>query len=159
MSEPVQAALTVLGRRPDRDEPFRLNLERTDLRGAVLFKAHLERAVLWESRLEMAYLEGARLEGAMLVDARLDWADLGLAHLEGASLWGSWLEGASLAGAHLEEADLEGARLEHVKHLTVRQLVAALPWRSTRLPAALAADDAVRARIAEVEEKERTRRR
>ncbi|WP_078969972.1 pentapeptide repeat-containing protein [Streptomyces natalensis] len=72
-SEPVQAALTVLGRRPrDRDEPFVLQLHRTDLRGAILADAHLE----------AASLAHARLEGAILIGARLDGAYLGGAHLE-----------------------------------------------------------------------------
>jgi hypothetical protein len=124
--EPVQAALTVLGRRPrDRVEPFPLQLHRTDLRGAMLAEAHLEGA----------YLPQARLEGAILIGTCLEGADLAYVHL-----WG-----ANLANAHLEDA----------RSLTVGQLLAARPWQNTRLPAALAADAAVRARIAEVDRKRR----
>ncbi|MFJ9822266.1 pentapeptide repeat-containing protein [Streptomyces sp. NPDC101151] len=177
-SEPVQAALTVLGRRPrDRDEPFRLQLNITDLRGATLVNAHLEGANLIGNHLERARLQGARLQGAdligarligaylegadligaRLISARLEGADLNGANLNGADLNGAHLERADLKGAHLEEADLEGAHLESVRHLTVGQLRAARPRENTHLPAVLAAEAAVRARIAEVEQESRQR--
>ncbi|MFJ9713898.1 pentapeptide repeat-containing protein [Streptomyces sp. NPDC101234] len=207
-SEPVQAALTVLGRRPrNRDEPFQLQLNITDLRGAKLVDAHfeganlignhleranligahLERADLIGAHLMGARLNGAHLEGARLIGAHLEGADLdgthleradldgthleradligahlmgarlNGAHLEGARLIGAHLEGADLDGTHLEGADLDRAHLESARHLTVGQLVTARPWQSTRLPAELAADAAVRARIAETEKRGRYR--
>jgi hypothetical protein len=73
----VQAAVTVLGRRPERTEPGRLlDLRGTDLRGVL---AH-----------------GARLRGAILIRARFDHADLGEAdfrdaRLRQASLRHAWL--------------------------------------------------------------------
>ncbi|MGW8362584.1 pentapeptide repeat-containing protein [Streptomyces wedmorensis] len=112
-TEPVQAALTVLGRRPQgRDEPFQLNLEHTDLRMANLTGAHLEGADLTSAHLKGAYLEGAHLEGADLTEAHLEETDLSWAHLEGADLNWAHLEGANLSWAHLEGAYLIQAHLE-----------------------------------------------
>ncbi|MDH6115661.1 uncharacterized protein YjbI with pentapeptide repeats [Kitasatospora sp. MAP12-15] len=180
ITEPVQAALTVLGRRPpDRPELFRLNLRNTDLRGAVLHGAHLEAADLTGAHLEGATLDGAHLEHATLgaaylryttlSEAHLEHADLGGTHLEHAILSEAYLRGADLRFANLKAADLTGAHLEdtdltipnqpsaylggrtHNHSLTVDQLVAARPFKNTRLPADLAADRRVMARVAEVE--------
>ena len=69
----IQAVLTVLGRRDetackqDQAAGRRLDLAKTNLRGA--------------------YLEGARLEGAYLGEACLQGATLDGAHLTGARLW------------------------------------------------------------------------
>ncbi|MGP9022806.1 pentapeptide repeat-containing protein [Streptomyces sp. BR1] len=57
----VQAAITVLGRRPVRTEPFRIDLRDTDLRGLDLQGARLERARLAGARLDEADLSHARL--------------------------------------------------------------------------------------------------
>ncbi|MFJ2752809.1 pentapeptide repeat-containing protein [Streptomyces sp. NPDC087297] len=175
-TEPVQAALTVLARRPrDRDEPFQLDLARTDLRGAKmtngylkganlhgarlqganLSEAHLEGANLYGDHLEGVYLEGAHLEGALLhgahlQGARLQGALLHGAHLPGAHLQGALLHGAHLAGAHLQGADLHRAHLEKARELTVDQLMSARPTQATVLPAHLAANAKVMARIAAV---------
>jgi Pentapeptide repeats (8 copies) len=98
----VQAALTVLARRPVRLEPHRLDLADTDLRGANLRWADLRRA-----RLSGAWLQGARLSGAQLQGARL-----GGAQLQGARLDWARLYGANLDGAQLQGADLDGAQLD-----------------------------------------------
>ncbi|MEJ8672946.1 pentapeptide repeat-containing protein [Streptomyces sp. MS1.AVA.1] len=57
-ADDVQAALTVLGRRPEREEAFRIDLRRTDLRGADLVRARLQRMVM-----NKAHLEGVNLAG------------------------------------------------------------------------------------------------
>jgi len=131
LSMDVQAVLTVLGRR-NRDHELsgageamvraRLDLRRTDLRGADLNGVHLERANLYEAHLDgasmqSAHLEGADLRGAHLrnvdlVEANLRGADLREAHLESAYLVEAHLEGADLGGAHLGGAYLGGAYLE-----------------------------------------------
>lgn len=101
----VQAALTILGRRPKRAEPDRLRLADTYLHGVLLRNARLQ--------------QGESLRGALLRKARwqqdtnlpqgvnLRYADLTDSHLEGANL-----EGASLRGANLQGADLEEARMK-----------------------------------------------
>ncbi len=141
LSMDVQAVLTVLGRRHRDHERVngeesppraRLDLRRTDLRGADLNGVHLERANLCEAHLDGASMQnahlggadlrGAHLRNADLVEANLRGADLREAHLEsaylveahleGANLGGAHLGGAYLGGAHLEGADLGGAYLE-----------------------------------------------
>jgi hypothetical protein len=84
----VQAVLTVLRRRnrTHEEEGERLQLHRTDLRGADLREAHLEGASLGGANLEGADLYGAHLEGAILVEANLRGAKLTDAHLEDATL-------------------------------------------------------------------------
>ncbi|MFD9122868.1 pentapeptide repeat-containing protein [Streptomyces bottropensis] len=164
-TEPVQAALTVLGRRPrDRAEPFLVNLAHTDLRGAELGGGYLQEAVLFRADLEgaslhRAILSGARLEGANLVrtelpEAHLEGARLEKARLEEANLRGAYLDSALLPRAHLKDADLHGARLAGALGLTVEQLVSARPTRWTSLPANLAEDSEVMARIVAVMEED-----
>jgi Pentapeptide repeats (8 copies) len=105
----IQAILTVLRRRDkqthkrDKAAGRSVDLVGTDLRGARLWRAHLEHADL----------TGAHLEGADLTGAHLEHADLTGAHLEGARLWRAHLEDADLTGAHLEGANFYGVQIEH----------------------------------------------
>gem|GEM_PF-1286056 len=132
----VQAALTVIGRRPEsrRDfearsrnvakdgQEYRLDLSGCHLATAKLDGLHLQEADFTASCLEgaslrLAHLEGAslllaHLEGAMLPNAHLDGASLNYAHLEYAFLYQAHLEGATLDDAHLEDAFLNQAHLE-----------------------------------------------
>jgi hypothetical protein len=123
----VQAAMTVLARRPQRDEPFLLDLRRCGLTGlelppqarlqlANLEGADLSGAHLYEATLTGAILSGAALDGASLSGVALDETDLGGAtltgaYLSGAALDGALLGGATLTGAYLNEATLTGAYL------------------------------------------------
>ncbi|HZM25816.1 MAG TPA: pentapeptide repeat-containing protein [Gemmatimonadales bacterium] len=96
----VQAALTVLGRRPNADQRgfgTDAGFGIIDLRDAPPQEVHLEKASL----------QGAHLEGALLKGAHLDAANLRVAHLEGADLEGTVLNGADLEGAHFEKARLK----------------------------------------------------
>ncbi|WP_433288387.1 pentapeptide repeat-containing protein [Micromonospora sp. CA-244673] len=102
----VQAALTVLGRRPHRPESNSVDLARTDLRGADLAAANLQRAELTAANLQGAVLSAANLQGADLVEANLQRADLVEANLQGADL-----TAANLQRADLEHADLQGGYL------------------------------------------------
>lgn len=123
-STDIQASLTVLGRRHrwDKAAVRRLDLMRTDLRGADLFLPRLEGARLVRACLDGAKLIGARLDGADLSEAHLDGAnllgthldraDLSMAHLNGAKLIAVHLDGANLLGAHLDRADFMGASLD-----------------------------------------------
>lgn len=72
----VQAALTVLGRRPQRREIHPLDLSYTNLAGALLFEANLRGAVLIGANLSHAYLSGADLSYANLNTANLSYAQL-----------------------------------------------------------------------------------
>ncbi|MFM6405520.1 MAG: pentapeptide repeat-containing protein [Microcystis sp.] len=141
VSIPVQAALTVIGRRKVENDQAGdnlaetndfawdnlaettdfskikiLDLSRTNLRGANLNRANLYRANLWEANLNGAYLNRANLIGANLIGADLIGADLKGADLKGADLnladlKGADLKGADLKGADLNLADLKGADL------------------------------------------------
>jgi hypothetical protein len=121
VSEDVQAAMTVLGRRPDRVEDFVLDLRNVDLSGAELRGADLRRAdmrganltdaVLIDARLDEVYAIGSCFQYAYLNGASLRDADLAAANLLGAQLYQSKLRGATLRGAILEEANLGQADL------------------------------------------------
>lgn len=118
----VQAALTVLGRRPSgRAERGRLDLRRTrlmgmdlanaDLRGANLPGATLILATLTRADLTGADLTGATLTGAALNSANLIGANLSAAALRDVTLHSADLNGADLTGADLTRADLKNAYL------------------------------------------------
>jgi hypothetical protein len=68
----VQAALTILTRRPGQAKPHRrLDLHAADLRKAMLDAAQLQGANLKGTNLQGANLKGANLQGADLTDAQL----------------------------------------------------------------------------------------
>jgi hypothetical protein len=95
----VQAAVTVLARRPKRAESGPLDLRDVDLRGV--------RA------------RTARFAGAILTNAKLDYSDLGevdlrAARLRNASLHSAWLRAANLQDASLRHANLSYAYLGDV---------------------------------------------
>ena len=105
----VQAALTVLGRRPRhhrRHEP-----EHLDLHGLHLAQADLAGANLTGAQLGGANLTGAQLFRADLTGARLDGANLTRAQLNAANMTDARLFGADLTRAGLDGADLTGAQL------------------------------------------------
>lgn len=96
----VQAALTVLGRRPSgRVEQGRINLQGTKLTGA-----NLEDASLADADLSFADLSGAHL-----ARANLSRADLSCADLSNADMWHVDLFGADLSYADLTLAQAVGA--------------------------------------------------
>ena len=94
----VQAALTVLGRRPNRLETQQLNLRGSDLR--------------------LAFLHGARLQNVNLNDCWLDYADLGeidlrKAHLRNMSFAHAWMRAARLDEAHFADTSFRYAILQN----------------------------------------------
>lgn len=114
----VQAALSVLGRRPLRHEDHPIDLSYSNLSGAVLKDARLSGADLSHCILQGTDLTDANLHGAALVGA-----DLSEARLWGTSLIGADLvrctaarshpQLARLTGADLRGADFQQARIEH----------------------------------------------
>jgi Pentapeptide repeats (8 copies) len=142
----VQAALTVLGRLPNRP-----GVSRGDLSNAQLAGAHLDGADLSGARLS-----GVNLSNAWLGDTNLSDAFLGRANLSGArilygsDLSGAWLGDANLSGAWLGDAqqrDGEGygdatlptveGKATSVAGLTQEQLSLARGDEHTRLPPGL----------------------
>ncbi|MGI5196305.1 pentapeptide repeat-containing protein [Streptomyces sp. CA-288835] len=136
-SECVQAALTVLGRRPERSEPFRINLKRTDLRGADLAGARLDGVCLVKASLRTADLKGASLVGAELRRARL----------EGADLTDADLTEADVDRAHFRSAHLTNAMLSTVRGLRVNQLLQVHKLPGVRLPDDLTSDARITAKM------------
>jgi hypothetical protein len=150
----VQAALTVLGRLPQRPGVPRgdltgaqvagADLNGADLSGAELTGANLSNAELREANLSEARLVRADLSGALLADANLASAKLLKANLSGARLDGgdlthAWLPRADLTGAwliqaNLSGASLDGANLNQTRGLKQPQLDAARGDARTVLP-------------------------
>ena len=174
--EDVQAALTVIGRRPDSWTPVKPNLRRTglqcvdlqraNLRGADLWDSDLRRADLWGAHLQGAHLHGANLRGADFWGAHLQGADLNGADLQGAdfrdadlhgaNLHGARLQRANLHGAGLRDADLQdanltGAHLDRTRGLQAIQVARAVLDAKTKLPDDIAMDPLVKERIRECE--------
>jgi uncharacterized protein YjbI with pentapeptide repeats len=131
----VQAALTVLGRRPQRPETHIVDLSGadlrradlvdlrfrharladTDLRGAKLDGVDLRGAALHRTRLEQASMTEARLEDAVLLAVKLDWADLTAARLHRATLGGVMLVGVDLSSAELDDAMVLRAQMHEAE--------------------------------------------
>lgn len=120
-STDVQAALTVLGRRPDRFELNSLDLHDADLRGSNLEGARLDGAHLRGAQLQGADLRFARMVGSNLIDAQLQEA-----WLQHANLTYSQLDGSNLEGARLGSTRLEKVILNEVHGLTFVQLAEAI---------------------------------
>jgi uncharacterized protein YjbI with pentapeptide repeats len=123
VTKDIQAALTVIGRRHEKDPPDkRLNLSGTNisgtnlsganLQGADLSGANLQGATLWQANLQEASLSGANLQGADLSGANLQGANLRGANLQEAFLGQANLQGANLSEANLQEAFLGQANLQ-----------------------------------------------
>jgi len=115
----VQAALTVLGHRPERQEDFSIDLQHVSLCQANLIGLRLESVVFSFSNLSFARLEAARLAKANFYRAALmsvtaPGADLSKAHLQSARLDEGDFLGARMVKANLQEARLSGADLRDV---------------------------------------------
>lgn len=156
----IQAALTVIGRRLERQRAFEatkaseadtqkptLDLSSCHLSGANLEKlrfentnftsACLQRTHLNETRLDDANLSGAHLEQANLRKASLKDASLNYANLQFADLLSAQCQGAFFEGTHLPGASLEGAKLDEAIGLTQAQIEVTKGDDYTTLPAGL----------------------
>ncbi|MEV0259409.1 pentapeptide repeat-containing protein [Streptomyces sp. NPDC050732] len=137
---------------------IRARLVRADLSGANLTGARLCGADLSGADLVRAHLNGANLTGARLCGADLTEANLNGANLSGANFTGARLSKAHLTKANLTKADLNGAdlteaNLRGVRRLQPEQLLRAyLDGPIRNLPAELAADPAIAARLATTSE-------
>ncbi|MFI6078888.1 pentapeptide repeat-containing protein [Actinoplanes sp. NPDC051343] len=108
----VQTALTVLGRRPQRQEPNQLDLRISDICGAVLRGLRFDHADLWGINLRDAIMHHVRLESANLSWAQMQDSRLGGAYLHGAYLIGARLQKVTFDDADLSDAELEDAQLQ-----------------------------------------------
>ena len=127
----VEAAMTVLARRPIRTEANKIDLRGSrlaglrlrpgarlsgvDLTGADLAGAQLRGAVLRNAVLDEAKLSGVMLKDADLGGASLERVDLTGARLDGVNLKGACLLAARMREATLRSADLAGAQLDEAE--------------------------------------------
>lgn len=130
-STDVQAALTVLGRRPDPASYVRIDLTWANLTGADLTGANLAHADLREADLAGGYLRSTDLAGAALRNANLTGAYVRFADLAGAYLRYDNLTSANLRSANLAGANLSGAKLTGVKLTGATLTNARWPWYAT----------------------------
>jgi hypothetical protein len=140
----LQAAVSVLGRLPQRPDVPRGNLSGAHLPTAQLMGAELARAVLVGVNLSGATLMSANLSGAALNQSNLSSATLNAANLSDATLFdadltGAWLIAADLSRTQLHGANLAGARVYQVNltrslGLDQNQIDVALGDVNTKLP-------------------------
>ncbi|MFG2524581.1 pentapeptide repeat-containing protein [Streptomyces sp. NPDC048527] len=105
----VQAAIHVLGRRPDRPEAFRINLRGVDLRGAVLTGCRLDRVDFTGARFE-----GAELEGVSMKAAILEYSNFSGARLREVDFFDATLIYSNFTGAVTRGVDLRQVKLSDV---------------------------------------------
>ncbi|MGD6749146.1 pentapeptide repeat-containing protein [Streptomyces sp. BH105] len=135
----IQAALTVLLQRPNRSENTKLNLSRTDLRGANLRHANLDRADLSYSRLDGADMKWSRLRHANLSGTVLNNADLLRADLSG----------TSLHHTQMARCELSWASLKDVSIFSIDALLSAMLSKTTSLPTPALENPRIAARVRE----------
>ncbi|MCX4657412.1 pentapeptide repeat-containing protein [Streptomyces microflavus] len=132
-SDDVQAALTVLGRRPHRDQNEGL---------IDLSFTELSRVDLMLGRFNYASFKGANLYQAVLAGTKLSKADLGAADLRGAQL-----SFADLRGAKLIVDDVSGCPVE--AKVSAVQLLDSTIDATTVLPRVVAEDPLIREMLQE----------
>ena len=101
-----------------KNQKYRADLRRVNLRGRQLFSVDLQRADFTEADLTEANLAKAVLDDAIMTDALLDRAFLTGANLRkveliNANLRGTVAEGAHFEGANLSNANIRGARIRN----------------------------------------------
>ena len=124
VSADVQAALTVLGRRPTRKPGHKglpLDLSKLSLVGANLVGANLERANLDDTDLSDANLLDARLAAASAKRCRFDGADLAGADLTACRMNDATFDRTNLFRAEFTGAELSGADLTRARNASLQQ--------------------------------------
>ncbi|MFD7342202.1 pentapeptide repeat-containing protein [Streptomyces violascens] len=129
-SDDIRAALTVLGRRPERAAESEIDLSNTDLPCVNLHHARLPRTLFVGCNLDGAELTGANLAGSSFYRAslrhiqannvnlrgtQLSEADMRDADALGADLRDALMHKADLRGAHLTAGNLHGASLHEAQ--------------------------------------------
>lgn len=115
----IDAAMTVLGRRPARVERFPIDMTRCDLRGvnfhnASFVKARFKQAWMDEVDLTETILTGTVLDGALLRRARVEGSKLDKASLRGTQFENAQILDSDFSGADIFKTNLTGANVERV---------------------------------------------
>ncbi|MER7925243.1 pentapeptide repeat-containing protein [Streptomyces sp. NPDC096057] len=136
-AEDVQAAVTVLGRRPTGAAQSQLiNLNHTDLRGANLSNGNFSRVDFRGAWLQRSYLARSTLIGALLDRSALHKADFMFtdltdtsfyqANMEEAALWQAYARGAIFSYARMRQVNLREAKLQQAAFIGARMPFASL---------------------------------
>jgi hypothetical protein len=107
----VQAALTVIGRRPKRAERNDIDLSYADLCGATL-DGNLEGVIFWGAQLKSAAMIGGHLKRAVFCWAHMQDANISWGHLQHANFSFAQMQGVTLLNARLRSADFTKADLK-----------------------------------------------
>ncbi|MEU9190307.1 pentapeptide repeat-containing protein [Streptomyces sp. NPDC048484] len=152
----AQAALSVLGRRPERPERIRIDLSGANLKHANLERACLSRADFSNADLSNARADGANFDKAYCVKANLTHILLRDASVQEVNFLGSNLTQAKLSRtdlrksgfitAKLQSTNLEGSNLIGAVYLTVDMLLDCNITERTQLPDRLASDPEIQHR-------------
>lgn len=118
----VDAAMAVLGRRPNRGERFPIDLSRCDLRGVNFDGARFDGVILRHAWLDDARISGANLANGVLDDAFLRDSKIEYSQLQGASMRGTYLEESFIRFSNLSRADMfkTQMRAAHLYHVNLR---------------------------------------
>ncbi|MBV1939893.1 pentapeptide repeat-containing protein [Streptomyces sp. BV286] len=151
ITEEVQAAITVLTRRPENTKGIPVSLIGAKLRGVQLESGDLTRWDMRSTDLSQANLQLAQATGAHLEDADLEAAYLYRTDLEGAYLSNARLTGTNLWGAKLREATLFHTDLSESLNLGRQQILEAHITFTTTLPSDMELDEEIQQRMSEGE--------
>ena len=124
----VQAALTVLGRRPVRpagEKGLPIDLRGADLSGLTASGGNLERVLMDNAQLLDTQFSDTRLVRANLKSAHLDRAILSHADLTNAVLTDATVPGADFYRTVLTGTEITGCNLTDALHVTAEQLATA----------------------------------
>ncbi|WP_230194667.1 pentapeptide repeat-containing protein [Streptomyces coriariae] len=108
--EDVQAALTVLSRRPERDGEAWILLGNVDLRGLYMRGGKLDGMILGGSRLDDGYFWGVSMREANLSSTNFSGSNLHGVSLDKSSLRFACFDHANLSGVSMKHANFQSAR-------------------------------------------------
>ncbi|WP_433889649.1 pentapeptide repeat-containing protein [Streptomyces sp. CA-111067] len=119
-SDPVQAALDVLARRPDREEPFEIDLRRVVLTGCTIKNANLRKVNLRNANLSDVFfqecdLSHSNITKATLLRCRFSKCTLTRAELDDSTLIATTFYAGKAHELSAVDAAFTGCRFAHVE--------------------------------------------
>ncbi|MGW5214085.1 pentapeptide repeat-containing protein [Streptomyces sp. NPDC004051] len=151
IAEDVQAAVTVLARRPENTKTTLIRIAGAKLSGVQLEGADLTKWDMRVADLSRANLHQVQALGAHLEDADLAGASLHRADLEGAYLNKAKLTNTNLWGANMRETTLFQTDLSECLNMNRQQIMESHITHTTTLPREFDLDDEIEQRMREGE--------